>query len=184
MHCGSRIAPPLCDYNIVISGLSSCHLLCAVGLPMRRGRRCSRSASAASFSVSGESAPAIPTALAFAGPSRRAHSSAAVLQPSSGSSATLLQPTLDSDLQPVLAGAGAGSRDQPGSHPVSTPFPGELAQDSVAQSVFTGASPEVSPCSPSLLDSDSLIRRRAFAWPPMLADAGAGLRELAARGPA
>ena len=99
--------------------------------------------------MSGEPAPTSPTAQVFAGPSRRAHSSAAVLQPSGGSSASLLQPTLDSDLQPVLAGVGAGSRGQPGSRPLSTPFPGDLAQESIAQSVFDGA--KVSPCSPLLL---------------------------------
>lgn len=157
MHIGSGVAPPLYEHVLpVISGLSSCHLLCAVGqsllLPARltkqRGPRSGRSALAASFSVSGESAHATPTAKAFAGPSRRVHSSAAVLQPSSGSSATLLQPTLDSDLQPVLAGVGAGSGGQPGSHPLSTPLPRELAQESAAQSVSDGASPQVSPCSP------------------------------------
>ena len=182
VHCGSRVAQSLCEHVLhVISGLGlSRHLLCAVGqslrlpscLTVQRGRRCSRSASAASSSASGEPAPAVPTAQALAGPGRRAHSSAAMLQPSGGSSATLLQPALDSDLQPVLAGVGAGSRGQSGSYPLSTSFPGELAQESsteIAQSVSDGAGSQVSSCSPFPPDCDSLIKRQA---PDLAACAG------------
>ena len=179
VHCGSRVAQSLCEHVVhVISGLGlSRHLLCAVGqssrlpsrLTVQRGRRCSRSASAASSSASGEPAPAVLTAQALGGAGRRAHSSAAMLQPSGGSSATLLQPALDSDLQPVLAGVGAGSRGQSGSYPLSTPFPGELAQESVAQSVSDGAGSQVSSCSPFPPDCDSLIKRQA---PDLAACAG------------